>query len=80
METASRVLAATIASLPEGNWMASDSGSIAQRLVNILPKRRPPVSAIPNGRPAWQEMIKSGKAIWWIAALIAVLLFGLSLL
>jgi hypothetical protein len=38
-ETAARALAATIATLPEGDWKASESGAIAARLVSWLPKR-----------------------------------------
>jgi hypothetical protein len=36
-ETAARVLAVTIAMLPEGDWKASESDAIAARLVSWLP-------------------------------------------
>ena len=42
---ATSALAAMIANLPEGNWRASDSQSIALRLVDLLPRH---VSAPPN--------------------------------
>lgn len=41
-EAATSALTASIASLPEGDWKASDSRSIALRLVGCLPTRSSP--------------------------------------
>src|SRR5436305_2548591 len=38
-ETAARAFAVTIAMLPEGNWTASESETIATRLVSWLPRQ-----------------------------------------
>jgi hypothetical protein len=48
-ETATQALAAMIATLPEGDWKASESGAIAARLVHSLPRQSaeaiPPMAA-----------------------------------
>jgi hypothetical protein len=49
-ETAAVALAATIATLPEGDWKATESGAIAARLVAWLPGRS--ASAVPSAKAA----------------------------
>jgi hypothetical protein len=48
-ESAARELAATIATLPEGDWKASESEVIATRLVSWLP--RGSAEAVPQVEP-----------------------------
>lgn len=77
-EKATSALASKIASLPEGHWTASDSQSIAGRLVQLLPSpgsARPEQTAAGDGlktRPGLRSRIL------WIAigaAILAYLLF-----
>jgi hypothetical protein len=49
-ETAARAFAVTIATLPEGDWKASESEAIATRLVNWLPGRSGGSHPIGGGR------------------------------
>ena len=78
-ETAARVLAVTIAMLPEGDWKASESEAIAARLVNWLPGRSaaaiPPVAAGRSG----SETMKARFATWltWGVLAVALLFLGL---
>ncbi|MGF1630348.1 MAG: hypothetical protein ACFCUT_12820 [Kiloniellaceae bacterium] len=65
-EAATSALTAAIAKLPEGDWKASDSRSIAIRLLDWLPKRRAASSS--GGRsevPAANS--KNGNRLIWVA-------------
>ena len=59
-ETAAVALAATIATLPEGDWKATESGAIAARLVAWLPGRN--ASAVPSAKAArfWGRRDEAG--------------------
>jgi len=74
-EAALRTFTATIAKLPEGDWKASDSEAIAQRLLNWLPGKS--TKAVPSVavKPSIGERIKSGYTAWlvWGALAVAVL-------
>lgn len=77
-EVAASALAATIAGLPEGNWKASDSRSIAGRLVDRLPKHVSPPATSPRGGGIRDQMPKWAAAqSWlpWIAFGVAILVF-----
>ena len=75
-EVAASALAATIVTLPEGNWKASDSRSIADRLVDRLPKRvSPPANSARDGgirdrMPPWESV---RKWLPWIVLGVTVL-------
>jgi hypothetical protein len=78
-ETAARALAAAIALLPEGDWKASDSWSIAARLISRLPRQQASVVL-----PVEGERLREGKAKpkpdftkWMVAALIGALLIAM---
>ena len=81
-EAAARAFAVTIATLPEGDWKASESEAIAARLVNWLPGRS--TVAIPSvvTAPIAGERMKSGIATWlaWGVLAFALLFIGLYLL
>lgn len=68
-ETATSALAATIAGLPEGNWRASDSRSIAARLMNSLPRRHSSSDQSPQSGTIENRPSKPGALNWlvWIA-------------
>ena len=77
-EVAANALAATIAALPEGNWKASDSLSIAVRLVGRLPEHVSPPAESPRGGSIRGRMTKWETAQKWlppIAVGLAVLVF-----
>jgi hypothetical protein len=85
-EAAVRALAAVIETLPEGDWKASESGSIAARLVDWLPGRSAPAvpSLVDGSRKAGLvdgERVKPGHERWlvWGAVFIAVLTLTLYL-
>lgn len=72
---ATSALAAVIATLPEGDWKASDSRSIAVRLVDRLPKHVSPTAKSAQGRSIRDQAPKSAAQKWliWIAIAVAVL-------
>jgi len=87
-EVAASALAATIAALPEGNWKASDSRSIAVRLVDHLPKHVSPPATFPRGKSLRGKSLRGSgirgqmpkwaapqKWLPWIAFGVAVLVF-----
>lgn len=75
-EAATSALAATIAALPEGNWKASDSRSIAVRLMDRLPKHVSPTARSPRGGSITDQKPKSEAQKWliWVALAVAVLI------
>jgi len=88
-EAAARALAATIATLPEGDWKASESGAIAARLVDCLPGRSAPAVPSPKdrapkdrapkaGRREGVEM-KPGRERWLVWGVIFVVVLSLTL-
>jgi hypothetical protein len=78
-ESAAVALAATIATLPEGDWKATESGAIAARLVAWLPGRS--AVAVPSAKAArvrGAEM-KQGMATGLLWGMLAVALLLLTL-
>lgn len=79
-EAAARALAATIATLPEGDWKASDSGVIATRLVGWLPGRSAPAVPLSVSSPMSSPRIDApktgsltaGRWLVWGAVAVAV--------
>jgi len=85
-EAAARALAATIATLPEGDWKSSESGTIAARLVDCLPARSAPALPSLKGRAptagrSEESKMKPGRERWlvWGVVFIAVLTLTLYL-
>jgi hypothetical protein len=85
-EAAARALAATIATLPEGDWKVSEAGAIAARLVDCLPARSAPAVPPLKGQAPTVERtegnkMKSGRERWlvWGVAFVAVLTLTLYL-
>ena len=80
-EAATKALAAVIGALPEGDWKLSEGQSIAERLVNHLPRRSTPSSRSPQSGSIRGQKQKSAAPNWliWIALGAAVLfaMFGL---
>ena len=77
-ESATTSLTATIAGLPEGNWKASDSRSIASRLLSFLPRRRAKSEQSREGGTTEGQVSSPGGLNWlaWIAlAAILIALF-----
>jgi hypothetical protein len=74
-EAATDALAAAIGRLPGGAWKVSEGQSIAVRLVDYLPRRRPPSARSPQGGSIGDQKQKSGASKWliWIALGAAVL-------
>lgn len=75
-ESATSALTATIAGLPEGDWKASDSRSIATRLVNRLPRRSSSTgSSRHSGGEGPNEKPKTQNWLVWIgiAAMLAAI-------
>lgn len=78
-EEATRALAAIINRLPEGDWIASDSWAVADRLVQNLPGRGLPAAGSPqekylrNAKPK----MRVPKWLFWLA-LGAAVYFALS--
>src|SRR5258708_13908229 len=78
-ESAAVALAATIATLPQGDWKAADSGAIAARLVAWLPGRSDvAVSSAKAARVGGTQM-KQGLApgVFWGVLAVAFLLLTL---
>lgn len=70
-ETAVLALAAEIAALPEGDWKACDSGAIAARLVNCLPRRGALAAQSSQGKSGRDRKTKSGAAIGLLFIVLA---------
>ena len=74
-EAATSALAAAIARLPEGDWKASDSRSIAKRLVSCLPRHGRPAGSPEGGSASHQKAKWAGqKWLIWIALAAAVVM------
>jgi hypothetical protein len=78
-EAATHALAAIVHTLPEGDWKASDSWAIADRLVHCLPSRRPPAAESPQEKyrrktkpklsvPNWLFWLALGVAAYFVLA------------
>ena len=77
-EAASRILGATIALLPQGQWKASDLPAIAARLVTSLPRRSAPALQSLRSEYIWSGNSKSGITLWLVCvALAAAAIFSL---
>lgn len=76
---ATSALAAAICKLPEGEWSALDSQSIASRLVSHLPKHVPRRAEFQEGRRITDQKpkSKSPKLLTWIAFVLVVLVVAL---
>ncbi|MEA2844950.1 MAG: hypothetical protein QOG78_231, partial [Rhodospirillaceae bacterium] len=74
-EAALRTFTATIAKLPEGDWKASDSEAIAQRLLNWLPGKS--IKAVPSVavKRSIADRIKLGLAPWLVWGALAIAVF-----
>ncbi len=74
-EAALRTFTATIAKLPEGDWKASDSEAIAQRLLNWLPGKS--IKAVPSVavKRSITDRIKLGLAPWLVWGALAIAVF-----
>jgi hypothetical protein len=72
--------AVTIAALPRGDWMASDTTAIAARLVAWLPAGSAPPIPTLNSAPSRSERMKSRFAAWPMWGALAVVLILLVLL
>jgi hypothetical protein len=77
-ETATRTLAAVIASLPDGEWRNSDAGTIATRLVTLLPRPAAPMVKIAPAAKAWKNRGALTPAVWIACILIVTLLVAMS--
>lgn len=75
-EAATRALASIVQGLPEGDWKASDSWAIADRLIHNLPNRGSPAAGSPQERfvddkrskfrvPKWLFWIAMGAAVYF---------------
>lgn len=75
-EAATSALAAAIATLPEGDWKASDSRSIAGRLVNRLPKHVSPATESSQGGSTRERRPRSDPQKWlmWIAIGVGIVI------
>lgn len=78
-EAATRALAAMVNTLPEGDWKASDSWAIADRLVRSLPSRGSPAAGSPQEKYIDEKRPKFQVPKWlfW-TALGAAVYFALS--
>ena len=74
-EAALRTFTATIAKLPEGDWKASDSEAIAQRLLNWRPGKS--IKAVPSVavKRSVADRIKLGLAPWLVWGALAIAVF-----
>ena len=75
-EAATTALAAAIVALPEGNWKAMESRSIAGRLVDRLPKHVSSPAKSPPGGGAGSEKPRAELQKWmiWIGFSMLVLI------
>lgn len=73
-EMATTALAATIHSLPDGNWKTSDTRSIAIRLIGHLPGHgASPAGSFPGKKHGTKEPMPDGqKWLLWIGLALAV--------
>jgi hypothetical protein len=73
-EAAKRALTAIVQTLPEGDWKASDSGAIADRLVDCLPNRGSPAARSSQEKYVSEKRSKFQVPKWlfWIAMGAAV--------
>lgn len=73
-EAATRALATIVQTLPEGDWKASDSWAIADRLVRNLPNRGSPAAGSPQEKYVSEKRAKAHVPNWlfWIAMGAAV--------
>ena len=73
-EAATRALAAIVRTLPEGDWKASDSWTIADRLVHSLPCRGSAAAGSPQEKYVSNKRAKFQVPKWlfWIAMGAAV--------
>ncbi len=78
-ESAAVALAATIATLPEGDWKATESGAIAARLVAWLPGRNASAVASAKAARVGGAEMKQGMAtgLFWGVLAVALLLLTL---
>jgi len=78
-EAATSALAAAICALPEGQWNAQDSRSIASRLVGHLPNQVPRRAEFQDSVILKEIKPKSKSQIWltWIAFALVVLIVAL---
>jgi hypothetical protein len=76
-ESATSALTETIAGLPEGDWKASDSRSIAVRLLDRLPRRRSTADSSRNndGEGPEQKSKTQGWLVWVAFAAILAAIF-----
>jgi len=74
-EAATSALSAAIAGLPEGDWAAADSRSIASRLVGWLPRRGSASGESPQDRSGEGPQPKSDAPKWpaWVVFAVAIL-------
>jgi hypothetical protein len=85
-DAAARAFAVTIAKLPEGNWKATDSETIAARLVSWLPEHSAkPIPSVKAGTPARDARIGGRKmkpelmtALAWGVLAAALLFFAVN--
>jgi hypothetical protein len=70
-EAAERALVEAIASLPEGDWKASNAVSIATRLVDHLPRRRAGAARSAPERSARAQKSMVDASIWFVAIAVA---------
>ena len=75
-EAATTALAATIATLPAGDWKASDSRSVAGRLIAHLPEHVSPPARSSQDRSIRGQKSRSETRKWliWIAIATAALI------
>jgi hypothetical protein len=77
-EAATSALSIAIAKLPEGDWKASESQSIALRLVNCLPRRGSSSQTPARDGRGEEQKPKLSVPSWLVWAVIAVALFILT--
>jgi hypothetical protein len=79
-ETAVQTFAATIATLPAGDWKVSESGAIAARLMSWLPAQKAPSIPLPEGRSrASSEASGPDLTKWLLWGAIAIMAIILAL-
>ena len=77
-EAATSALSIAIAKLPEGDWKASESQSIAVRLVDCLPRRSSSSQKSAPGGGGEDQKPKLSVPSWLVWTVIAVALFILT--
>jgi hypothetical protein len=71
-DAATSALTSAIADLPEGDWQASDSRSIASRLVSWLPARGRGAGDSPQSRDGSRPQPKADVPKWLVWAALAL--------